>query len=1082
MFVRVLRGEYGPLGIGKHINRRGTLCSVEFFDAPTSDPIVHTIEADHLEAYPLPEQTRVYYFNPNLGAWEIGRLIDDYGDTQYVKFPNGADRHLRVADVFVRWAQPISDPTPFLAGKINETPRFADGRCGFVRSLIAQRGANMGMSALACSAVELEAHQIEVVRRVLQDPVQRYLLADEVGLGKTIEAGILIRQCFLDAGDNVAVVVIVPEALVPQWKTELASKFFLGHCLDRSLHVLSMNDGAGVRPLLGKAAMLVIDEAHRLTGNHVTTDPGLYAEIAAAAPAIERVLLLSATPALHNERGFLEMLHLLDPGTYRLDDEAGFRRRIKSRQALAEIVAGLTPDNVLFLDRSLDRLAELFRDDAPLQEHTAALRAITDTMPAEDDPDLVEALGRVRAHLSEVYRLHRRILRHRRRSVGGLTPDRDGVTVVGYVSLEAARLAQAIEDWRFGGTVAVSRDQEDEQLRRDRVRIFAEIIDRAMQYACGGSGAVGFLAYEAQDIGDAEMFSRITRLLGSAELSEARVTAMVDALRPLLAPKQQFVIFCSDAKTADYLAIELGGRLHVPIDRHRPDDQHWLAFNLDQNRPILVCDRRAEEGLNLQGGRKIVVHYDLPLDPNRIEQRLGRADRYGSGDAVRSIILCCRDNPVECAWVDYLNQALRVFDRSVASLQYLIEDVTRQLASALFADGPEALADLIKEGAGADGAIEREIRAIDQQDALDALGTPAGDLLEALIDVDDDWESIERNGTIWIEQTLHFSRVIERLDAGAVPAIAPFRYRYSTANPHTLIPLETFYSNCRSAVDRSPGAVSARVVRTVPLTYRRRTALSRHGRSLTTRLLRYGDPFVSGMWAITQADDRGRSTALWRYMPDYQTNTVADVFFRFDYIVEADTAAARELLRGADQLTDAAAAAMVRRGDMALPPFVQTMWLDRELEAVEDAAMLARLELAYRPEATGQAGRDFNLNPSRWHQAERLGIPELAHWSDLCRKARKRSEDLLRGLPSFSNTLDLASRRASDVDFGRLAQLRARAERGEDAADWRECELERVLSDALICGIRAPSVRLDAILAYFVTGDGAATAVIDDRA
>ena len=1081
MFVRALRGEFAPLGIGKEVDRQGNDCSVEFFDAPTSDLVVHTIQADCLEAYTLPGQTRVYHFNPGLGAWEIGRVLDDYGATQYVKFPNGADRHLAAKDVFVRWARPIADPTPFLAGKINETPRFADGRCGFVRSIVAQRGASMGMSALASSAIELEAHQINVVRRVLQDPVQRYLLADEVGLGKTIEAGILIRQCFLDGGDDVVVIVIVPEALVPQWKSELASKFFLGHCLDRSLHVLSLGDRGAVRPLLGKAAMLVIDEAHRLTGHRATANAQLYAEIAAAAPGIERILLLSATPALHNERGFLEMLHLLDPSTYRLDDEVGFRSRIENRQVLAEIAAGLTPDNVLFLDQSLDQLVELFPRDALLQDHVAALRAITDTMPAEDDPSLADALGRVRAHLSEVYRLHRRILRHRRRGVGGLTPERDGGTVVRYESPETARLANALEDWRFGENVAVSRKQE-EQLRTDRVGVFAEVLDRVSQYASTGSGAVGFLARQADLIGDAELFGRIVRLLGDGEAFEARIAATVDALRPLLAPKRQFVIFCSDEGTADALATELAGHLHLPIDRHSPDEQDWLAFNVDQNRPILVCDRRAEEGLNLQGGRKIVVHYDLPLDPNRIEQRLGRVDRYGSGDAVHSIILCCSDNPIECAWVEYLVRAMRVFDRSIASLQYLIEDMTSGLASMLFANGPEGLTDLTERDVSDDGAIGREMRAIDQQDALDALGAPAGDLLEALGDVDDDWENIERNGAAWIEQTLHFSRVTERIDAGAGSAVAPFRYRYSTTNPHTLVPLESFYTNCQSAVDRSPAAALARMVRTVPLTYRRRTALSRHGRGLATRLLRYGDPFISGMWAITQADDRGRSTALWRYMPGYQTDAVADLFFRFDYVVQADTDAAREVLRDVGRLTDASAAAIVRRGDMTLPPFVQTIWLDRELEPIGDSTTLTRLDLAYRPEATGQAGRDFNLNPRRWHLAARLDIPELAHWSDLCRKARGRSEDLLRALPSFLNGLDLAGRRASDVDFGRLGQLRARAERSEDAADWREWELERALSEALIGGVRAPSVQLDAILACFVTGNGAATAIIDGHA
>ena len=124
----------------------------------------------------------------------------------------------------MRWARPIADPTPFLDGKINETPRFADSRSAFVRSLLSQRAASMGMSAMPSSAVELEAHQIEVVRRILQDPVQRYLLADEVGLGKTIEAGVLIRQVILDAAEDALVLVIVPGPLVPQWRSELETK------------------------------------------------------------------------------------------------------------------------------------------------------------------------------------------------------------------------------------------------------------------------------------------------------------------------------------------------------------------------------------------------------------------------------------------------------------------------------------------------------------------------------------------------------------------------------------------------------------------------------------------------------------------------------------------------------------------------------------------------------------------------------------------------------------------------------------------------------------------------------------------
>ncbi len=1042
-----------------------------------AETIIHSINTDLVLPFELPEQTRVYYYNSSLGFWEIGRLIDDHGATLYVKFPNGSNRIVKAVDAFVRWAQPIVDPTPFLGGKINETPMFSDCRSGFVRSLISQRAATFGMSALASSAIELEAHQIEVVRRVLQDPVQRYLLADEVGLGKTIEAGILIRQCFLDGGDDAQVIVIVPEALVPQWRNELATKFFLGHLLDKSLQVVALSDAAEIRSHLNGASMLVIDEAHHLTSRRMTTDVSLYEDLATAAQRIERVLLLSATPALHNERGFLEMLHLLDPHTYALDDEAGFRKRIASRQALAEIVAGLTPDNVLFIDEPLDQLVALFPGDEVLQSHASDLRGVTDAMPAEDDPILASSIARLRAHVSEVYRLHRRILRHRRRSISGLTPDRAGAIIFDYRSDESASLASAIEDWRFRETVSLGSDSQT-KAATDRGRVLLQLLERQLQYPRSGSGSVGFLARQTHLLGDVERFKAASRLLGDPDIFEARFEALVAAMKPLLGSRQQFVIFCSDARTADAIAAELPSRLGVVVDRHDPSDEAWLRFNSDPSRPVLVCDRRAEEGLNLQGGRKIIVHYDLPLNPNRVEQRLGRADRYGSGDAIRSVMLNCLDNPLEGAWIAYLDRGLRVFDRSIASLQYLIEETTRGLGATIFSEGLEAITDLTEESAGEAGSIDREMKNIDQQDSLDALGIPSSDMLDLLTDVDEDWEQMEQDASAWIEQTLQFARVGEPMDTTNPKEARSFRYRYATHGQHTLVPLETFYTNCKSSVDRTSAATINRVIRTVPMSYRRRTALGALGRSVGTRLLRYGDSFVTGMWSITQADDRGRSTAMWRYLPGYQSHGPADLFFRFDYVIEADVTAGVEFLANSGRGGPAAAAAVRRRGDMALAPFQRTIWLDRELQLVTEAPLLRKLNGAYRPKASFDGERDFNLNPKRWRNMMRLDVPEQSNWSGICDAARIKSEASLRALPSFTTNIGAALSRVIEVDLGRLGQLRARADRSARASDAADLSLETGLSEHLTRGIRSPTIHLDAILACFVSGDATTTAMV----
>lgn len=1070
MFVRAARGQYASLGIGKKIDQRGNVCSVEYFDTPTSDVVVHDIERKFIEQVTLSEQTRVYHFDQDAGAWEIGRLLDDHGDSQLVQFPNKSKKQLKCEMVFVRWAFPIKDPTPFLAHRINESPRFSDARSAFVRSQIRQRAASMGMSALLACAVELEAHQIEVVRRILQDPVQRYLLADEVGLGKTIEAGVLIRQCVLDSKYDCTILVLAPNALVGQWRDELASKFFLGRSLDRLIHVVGLDDRDRIRAILPSATMLVIDEAHHLTNRTLGDSNEIFTEIAHTAPAIDRVLLLSATPALHNERGFLEMLHLLDPATYSLDGEAAFRRKVAGRQALAEIVAGLTPQNVLYLDYTIDQLADLFPDDELLQQHATALRAVIETIPDENDPVLVEAIDRLHAHLSEAYRLHRRILRHRRRSIGGLTPERSGAEIVRYSSSDRAALTAAIDDWRYGEALKLDT-AGSEDLWTDRLRVFWQVIDRASQYPGSGAGMIGFLARQAPIVGDLDRFASISRCLGRTGLFEERTDALITALRPLLHSGAQCVIFCSDTKTADMLAKRIEEHLGAIVDRHDPAGVEWKAFRDSADHQLLVCDRRAEEGLNLQGGKKVVVHYDLPFNPNRLEQRLGRADRYGSGEAVRSLVLACEDDPLEIAWVTYVNSALKVFDRSVASLQYLIEQTVQGIARTLFTDGADALVDLTNDSIGEQGLIEREIRAIDQQDALDALGTPPTDLVEELSEVDENWAELASDTALWLEQMLQFGRVDEKgASSGPSP---PFRYVYSTSDRHTLIPLASFMAHCADALDLNLTVRGGRSIRTIPYTFRRRTALSRGARASGVGLLRYGDALMSGMTELTEADDRGRAFAMWRFAPDHIGDPVADIYFRFDFVLEADVAAAAKILCDYGRNTSAASAAIRRRGDMALPPFHRSLWLDRELAPVTDEALLARLTRPYSVEPDRSGALDLNLNSRRWQRVLQLRLPEIDFWSDLCGKARLAGENALLRDPDLLSSLTKAEQRALRIDLGRIGQLRARAR--ADAEVERDLAFEEQLASALRGGIRVPSIRVDSVGAVFVSANRDAT-------
>src|SRR5262249_16436992 len=174
----------------------------------------------------LHSQTRCYVWSDENQVWQAGRIgqRDNTDKTYEVNFPNNRAWYVREREIYVRCDLPGDDPIETLVLRSHETPFFHDRRFAFVECLSEQRAVAHGMTGLLSSNITLYPHQAEVVRRVLEDPVQRYLLADEVGLGKTIEAGVILRQYLLDEPRKKAV-VLAPKPLVEQWKSELEEKF-----------------------------------------------------------------------------------------------------------------------------------------------------------------------------------------------------------------------------------------------------------------------------------------------------------------------------------------------------------------------------------------------------------------------------------------------------------------------------------------------------------------------------------------------------------------------------------------------------------------------------------------------------------------------------------------------------------------------------------------------------------------------------------------------------------------------------------------------------------------------------------------
>ena len=1052
-----------PPGIGKVVSISGPLATVEFFHSPIDDPQIVTVPLSQVREVSVPSQTRAYWFDDTLKAWRVGRIIDGSGTRIEIRFPNNDQRVLPSSEIHIRWDKPILDPAPFLAQFVVETPLFADARSEFARALMAQRGACFGMSALLSSGIELEGHQIEVVRRVLQDPVQRYLLADEVGLGKTIEAGILVRQYALDEPEAHRVVVLVPPSLVAQWTEELRRRFYLQpNAADGKIRVVSTADPGLIAEALPNAGMLVIDEAHHLSGNGE-----LYALVRSTAVKVPRLLLLSATPVLRNEQGFLEMLHLLDPAVYPIEGGELFARRIASRQTLAETVAALVPENMLQFSRFLGDIESKFGDDALLVGRIDALRKIAATFPEEDDPDLVAALGEVRSHLSEIYRLDRRILRNRRATLSLLTPERAGLTTVSYRSEIRARFVEAIERWRaFAANSVYGREDSEEAGRlADWYSKFVGASLAEDWETCGALLASPPSAHSVADI--------------LAELDEVRSDdARIEALWATLERtdrKIKCVVFCTSEAAADRVFLVLQSRLGGGAARAAGEDREESITDFLEAADcrVLVCDRSDEEGLNLQGGAKAVIHYDLPLSANRVEQRVGRLDRYGSGKPVQSFVLICQEDPYQAAWVSCLDHGLDVFRRSVASLQYLIESHIQELRRALLSDGHEAMAVMQSRLGGDAGEVALEMRRIDHQDTLDALVRPRDGDLDRLEEVEGAWRAFQKSVDDWLVTCLKMSVVDGPRVGSLTPGERVGRYALQRTGAHpTLIPLSRFVGTMLGTLDPdAPGAHFGR-----PLTHayaaRRRTAISRKSAAAGVRVLRYGDILLEGLEAITALEDRGRCFAQWRRHPSYRPENAADVFLRFDFIVEADVARAVEQFVGAYAgAGKTAARALQRRGDMLFPPFYHRIWLDEYLRPVTDVGVLAMLEARYAPRGEAEY-LDVNLNARRVRILASKGLAVVRNWPGHIMRARTLAEENLRKIPHIRDRAAAAVARARAEDAGRFARLRLRIAR-DDASladeDRRCLEVEEPVAEAIYAGIHTPRVTLDTIGAVFLS-------------
>ena len=518
--------------------------------------------------------------------------------------------------------------------------------------------ANMKSSPLrgmVGSRVGLIPHQLYIAHEVGQRFAPRVLLADEVGLGKTIEAGLIIHQQ-LKTGRSERILILVPDSLQYQWMIEMRRRFNLNfslfdltrtasikehdpdlnpflteQCIIASIDLMIDHDDLREQALEAGFDLLVVDEAHHLMWNEEDGGNDRYDLIEELAEKTPGVLLLTATPEQLGVESHFARLRLLDPQRFSsldrfLDEETQYQQTAK--------------------------IAEVLMSDMSLEEgHLTALESLLGHR-IEDAP---EQRFRAIHELLDRHGTGRILFRNTREAIQGF-PGRD---------CQPAPLP-APENW-----------SKDGKLRE-------------------------------------QMWPEEAQLDGAWMEADPRVMWLMEKLRTDLKHKKVLLIARSGPVVE---ALENVLRLHAGI-RTAMFHEGMSLLERDQasayfaeesyGAQILLCSEIGSEGRNFQFASDLIL-FDLPANPDVLEQRIGRLDRIGQENRIQIHVPYLIGTAQERMFRWY-NEALNIFSNISPTAQTLQENFIVELKDCLLTDKGQQFDDLLEAVSVQREALEAELQ------------------------------------------------------------------------------------------------------------------------------------------------------------------------------------------------------------------------------------------------------------------------------------------------------------------------------------------------------------------------------------
>ncbi len=583
-------------------------------------------------------------------------------------------------------------------------------------------------------AVEPRPYQLVPLLMALRLPTVRLLIADDVGIGKTIEAALIARE-LLDRGEIAAFTVLCPPHLCEQWQEELQQHFNIQAEIVRTSTAGRLERGLPAGKSLFEVIpftvvsldyiksdrrrdefvracpeFVIVDEAHSCTQGQTASRHLRYQLLLRLAGNTHRhMVFLTATPHSGDDEAFFNLLGLLDPDFRQIGQFEGEQRSRLRERLGRQFVQRRRPD------------IEEWQDN----------RLFPDRLTRETTYRLTGSWGQL---FNDVLEYAREMIRQGE-GLGVRQQRMNWWAALALLRCISSSPAAAVQALR----TRIVAEEQSELTPAQEQELAATVFDSEDDTLSTDDTTPGALTNE-NAIRLNELMEQARQLQGVR--ADPKLKALIRELRELTEKGFHPVVFCRYIATAHYVAEQVGKALKksavtAVTGELTPAEREERVMEMGgYPQRILIATDCLSEGINLQEHFDAIIHYDLSWNPTRHEQREGRVDRFGQKAAeVRAVMLYGEDNPIDGAVLRVILRKAERIRKELGVMVPMPEDPNKVT---------EAILQAVMMGKGRLASPQREL-----------------DLSLEEIDkrVDAQWESLRekaaRNRTIFAQRRLH---------------------------------------------------------------------------------------------------------------------------------------------------------------------------------------------------------------------------------------------------------------------------------------------------------------------------------------